>query len=415
MTRKIMLVEITPPAVTALAYQIVADIPLAKVGVPVDGTLAAKGGAGNYSFIGASLPPGLSVGTDGKVTGTPTTAGFYEYTATVTDDAFASRTQTFAISIGSAVVVKAFFPAAEQGLAYSVTLLATGGTGPYTWSTLSGTLPAGLTRTGDTISGTPTTPGTYIFTIRGTDAGGKTGDYAAQMSVAAPVALAGTFPDSIVGVGYSVQLLASDGVPPYSYALTTGTLNGGLTLSATGVVSGVPAATESQALVFTVTDALGGTDTLSLTLDTVVPGGGSPGVTYTDTGIVVRGGSLQASAPAVGTTIADEVRGICTGTYAYVSQTWRLWVYTTPANATAFEVDVFLRAFGNTSPGPTDSICASARPILNGNGTIITATGSTSTWTGANFVRGDMIVVRPRTNTAAVKWWVLEIDARRTF
>ena len=52
--------------------------------------------------------------------------------------------------------------------AYSVTLTTSGGTQPFTWSVISGALPAGLTLNAVTgrISGTPTATGTFTFTIR---------------------------------------------------------------------------------------------------------------------------------------------------------------------------------------------------------------------------------------------------------
>lgn len=54
---------------------------------------------------------------------------------------------------------------------YSTTFSASGGTGPYTFAVTTGTLPTGLTLNGGTgvLSGTPTTAGTYSFTIRATD------------------------------------------------------------------------------------------------------------------------------------------------------------------------------------------------------------------------------------------------------
>jgi hypothetical protein len=55
-------------------------------------------------------------------------------------------------------ITTASLPQAQVGVAYSTTLVATGGTTPYAWSILSGALPAGLSLNASTgvISGTPT-------------------------------------------------------------------------------------------------------------------------------------------------------------------------------------------------------------------------------------------------------------------
>ena len=64
-------------------------------------------------------------------------------------------------------------PPGTVGVAYTQTITASGGTAPYTFAVISGTLPAGLTLTaGGVLSGTPTTPGSSTVTIRGTDANG---------------------------------------------------------------------------------------------------------------------------------------------------------------------------------------------------------------------------------------------------
>lgn len=67
-------------------------------------------------------------------------------------------------------------PNGTQGVPYSQTVAATGGTPPYTWSITAGSLPSPLTigsSTG-TISGTPTGTGTSSFTVTVTDANSNT-------------------------------------------------------------------------------------------------------------------------------------------------------------------------------------------------------------------------------------------------
>jgi hypothetical protein len=76
-------------------------------------------------------------------------------------------------------------PGGTEGAGYSQTILASGGTAPYTWSTLSGTLPTGITRTGAVLSGTPTVAGIYTFTIRVTDSLAVTDDQAYSLTIAA--------------------------------------------------------------------------------------------------------------------------------------------------------------------------------------------------------------------------------------
>jgi len=62
-------------------------------------------------------------------------------------------------------------PNGTQSVAYNQSLAAAGGTTPYSWSLISGALPAGLSlSSGGQISGTPTTTGTSNFTVQVTDA-----------------------------------------------------------------------------------------------------------------------------------------------------------------------------------------------------------------------------------------------------
>jgi hypothetical protein len=149
-------------------------------------------------------------------------------------------------------------PAGQVGAAYSTMIQATGGTTPYHWSVSSGSLPAGLTlsATTGTISGTPTKSGSVAFTAKVTDSSttSQTATKSLTITVAsasAPVQITTTsLPSGQAAVPYSTTLAAIDGISPYKWSITSGALPAGLTLAATGAISGKP--TTSGTFSFTV-------------------------------------------------------------------------------------------------------------------------------------------------------------------
>ena len=141
--------------------------------------------------------------------------------------------------------------------AYSQTITASGGTGPYVF-TSSGTLPTGLSlSSGGVLSGTPTTAGTFTFTVIATDQAGAgcTGSRSYTVIITAGCPLItlspSTLPNGTVSTAYSQTITASGGTSPYSFAVTSGTLPTGLSLSSAGVLSGTP--TTAGVSSFTVT------------------------------------------------------------------------------------------------------------------------------------------------------------------
>ena len=60
-----------------------------------------------------------------------------------------------------------------------------------------------------------------------------------------------TLPSTLLGTGYTTTIVVQGGIQPYSFALTSGSLPGGLSLSGSGVISGT--ATASGTASFTVT------------------------------------------------------------------------------------------------------------------------------------------------------------------
>ena len=139
-------------------------------------------------------------------------------------------------------------PAAQVDVAYSETLVATGGDGTYLWGIVSGSLPAGLSLNAGTgvISGTPTAVGTTNFEVEVTS-DGQTATKALQITVGvgAPSPLSITtsspMPDARVGAAYSQALAAMGGDGSYTWTLLAGELPDGLVLDeATGQISGTP-------------------------------------------------------------------------------------------------------------------------------------------------------------------------------
>ena len=80
---------------------------------------------------------------------------------------------------------------------------------------------------------------------------------------AAPLSMAQTFtmPAGTVGVAYSASIATAasvtGGTPPYTYAITSGALPSGLTMTTAGVVSGAPSTAGTFSFVVTVKDSAG--------------------------------------------------------------------------------------------------------------------------------------------------------------
>jgi hypothetical protein len=167
-------------------------------------------------------------------------------------------------------------PQGQAGSNYSVTLAATGGTSPYHWALANGTLPPGLTLTaGGAITGTPTAAASAALDLQVTDSGSPAQSSTRSLSlIIAPPALAvstSSLPPGQVGANYSTALAAAGGTPPYHWSLASGTLPTGLTLAASGTITGMPAAAVNSAPIgFQVTDsgspAQSSERTLSLTI-----------------------------------------------------------------------------------------------------------------------------------------------------
>lgn len=164
------------------------------------------------------------------------------------------------------VVSPATLPAGTVGVAYSETLVGSGGAVPYSFSVTTGVLPAGLTLTGaGVLAGTPTAAGTFPVTIRGTDADGCFADQVYSIVIAAPpppppvcpviTLLPAVLPGGTVGIAYTQTMTGSGGTAPYVFGVTVGTLPTGLVLTAAGVLAGTPIVAGTSPITIRGTDA----------------------------------------------------------------------------------------------------------------------------------------------------------------
>ncbi len=150
-----------------------------QAGQSVTMQFSASGGVTpyTYSVLSGSLPPGLTLNaTTGAVTGQPTQLGTSTFTVQVTDAANhqASATGTITVTLGLTASPTTVSGSVGQTMSPWMQFTAIGGTAPYTYAFVNGTLPAGLTLNSQTgaITGTATSANQYAFIIQVTDANG---------------------------------------------------------------------------------------------------------------------------------------------------------------------------------------------------------------------------------------------------
>ncbi|CAD1797665.1 autotransporter domain-containing protein [Xanthomonas euroxanthea] len=261
-TQSYSLTIAAPPIVVAPS-----TLPAATRGTAYSQTLSASGGAAPYTYTLASgtLPAGLTLASNGTLSGTATVEGSFNFTVTATDAGSFTGDQAYSLTVaGPNVVLPAStLPAGTAGQAYTAAITpATGGTAPYSYALTGGVLPAGVVVDAATgsLSGTPTVAGTFTFTLTVSD---STPSPAAQASrgytltIAAPVIVVvpTTLPAATRGTAYSQTLSASGGTAPYTYTLASGTLPAGLTLASNGTLSGTATVEGSFNFTVTATDA----------------------------------------------------------------------------------------------------------------------------------------------------------------
>jgi len=218
--------------------------------------LSATGGRPPYTWsVTGTLPVGLSLtASNGAISGTPTTPGTYNFTATANDSTgTASQPQNLSIAINantfsSFAITTASFPIGAVGQPYQQTITTVNAnsceriSSPVSFTVSAGALPSGLTipDVGSTVAGTPTLPGTFPFTLTATSVCGNTASANLSITItgtapqmtATPTTLAFTVqqgPNSIPA-DQQVAIASSGAVLSYTAVVSTNSGGNWLTL-----------------------------------------------------------------------------------------------------------------------------------------------------------------------------------------
>jgi hypothetical protein len=264
-------VNITPPSLTVPPQ----TLPSGVVGSNYAATLQATGAASvTWTIAEGALPPGLLLDANtGIISGTPTQAGTFGFTARATA-AGQTAAQTLSIVITQPLsITTSALPNGRVGETYLQTVAVQGGTSPYRFRVDLGQLPPGLTLDPNTgrIAGVPSQAGAFAFTVRVDDANNVSASRALSINVNAAISIQpATLPNGVVGTAYSATLTTSGGTPPVAWSATG--LPPGLAINgATGAISGTPTAAGVFNIAVTARDSTNATAVQNYTVTITLP------------------------------------------------------------------------------------------------------------------------------------------------
>lgn len=305
------------------------------------------------------------------------------------------------------------------GTSQDITLSSTGGIGTVTWSVV-GDLPAGLSLSGNKVTGTPTQVGANSITVKATSSEGESKTL--NLSFTVFNVIKGGDAQTLTAIGG--QSVASSAIVQtgsdlgVTWAVTSGTLPAGLTLNAsTGVVSGTyTGSTAGQAVVTLTGTAANGpaqTATKTITIDYepafAITGGDSRILTWTGNtadktvalGISADASDIIWSVPATaGITVSQT--GVLTVTgAAAVTSDGSIVVTATSANGQTatktvqYLVEDTLTITGASKLVSTQSVAKSADFTISGGSSNTVAISNSTYGDALTFSDGKLTVSSP--------------------
>jgi uncharacterized protein YhjY with autotransporter beta-barrel domain len=269
------------PGTLALVFTITLGPPVVTSGATATGAVAsvfagyqitATNGpltSGGYGATG--LPPGLAVNASGLISGTPTTSGTFNVQVTATNATATSvaKTVVFTISQFPPVITSPTTASGQTGVAFSYQITASNGTS--NGFSFTGTLPPGLTLNTTTglISGTPTAVGSFTPTLVASNGAGNGNQVVTfTIGLGPPVITSAATAAGSIGIAFSYQITATNN--PTSFNASG--LPPGLTVNATGLISGTPTSQGAFSANVTAQNGTGtGNQTVTITIGLLAP------------------------------------------------------------------------------------------------------------------------------------------------
>jgi hypothetical protein len=218
----------------------------------------------SWRLASGSLPSGMNFSSDGVLSGTPTQTGSFQFVILAEQGGISDR-ETKTLTVRDPVAVNSPFKTTatapqrlEVDVPYTLTQSATGGSGAFTWTLASGTLPTGVVMNPDgTVTGTPTAPGSYPVSIKVADTEGRSSTLAATFIVADRLAIpVFKLKTAIANRAYRQKIERTGGVAPLEWTLVRGKLPKGVTLAKRlGLLLGKPTKAGKYRLVVEAVDA----------------------------------------------------------------------------------------------------------------------------------------------------------------
>lgn len=241
-------ITVDPATVSILSDS---SLPTGSEGVAYTARLRAEGGTGPFRFdlVNSTLPAGLTLNSNGTISGTPRGAGTYALLIMSrtegSDQALPSLKRFTLIVRPSSVSIRGAcpLPNGTGNVPFNHQFEAQGGVPPYRWS-LIGALPTGLALSASgRIDGIPTVPHWWPFSVRVEDTNGSSAVQDCGVVILFPeIQITGScpMPAGRAGEPYSRRLMATGGSGNLNWSVVAGTLPAGLRLNEEGVVSGTP-------------------------------------------------------------------------------------------------------------------------------------------------------------------------------